>query len=282
VTVRHNDVAQPLANGATVEGEDVIETGADGNVVIELSHNLARWELGANQTSKVRESSAWSLAKKTGSVAAVEQNSAAAGRPAERSAAETSVSAPREETRAAEAAPAQAAPPPAAAATPAPPPPPPPKPPRAQQAKGAPPDDTMDMPSGGGGGATDRLEKNLAVSGDVGVRAGGTRGRTESAVVEAKKAPPPDSDKQATLTPAQADKAATDLVLANEKSLKACLTKDAQAVSITIKVNASGVATAVVTAKAAVPAGVTKCIKAAVAKLKFEKAATTVSLQLER
>jgi hypothetical protein len=161
--------------------------------------------------------------------------------------------------------------------------------------------DVLDKPSGGdgasGGGASNSiehaLESNDAVRGDGFGASGGTRGAPGAGgagAITAKKAPPPpkpDADAEGgqeklKLTPAEADKAATDLVLANEKSLKACLTKDAQAVSITIKVDANGKATAVVTAKAAVPAGVTKCIKTAVAKLAFAKAATTVSLQLEK
>ena len=73
-----------------------------------------------------------------------------------------------------------------------------------------------------------------------------------------------------------------DVVLASEKSIKACLTKDAQAVNVTIKVAANGTATAIVSGKADVPAGVQKCVKAAVAKMKFAKAATTVKLEVSR
>ena len=87
---------------------------------------------------------------------------------------------------------------------------------------------------------------------------------------------------RAPLSPADADKAAMDVVLANEKSIKACLTKDAQSVSVTIKVGANGTATAIVTAKADVPARVASCVKAAVAKMTFEKAATTVKLEVSR
>jgi hypothetical protein len=84
------------------------------------------------------------------------------------------------------------------------------------------------------------------------------------------------------MTPADADKAATDLLLKNDRALKACLTKDAQSVSVTIKIAANGTATAVVSGKADVPAAVQKCIKGAVAKIHFAKMATTVSMELSR
>jgi hypothetical protein len=93
VMLHHGADARPLAKGDTVEGDDVIETGADGSVQIELAHNNATWELGANKKVKVRESLAWNEAKKDKSAKAVEQDSAAAGRHAERNAADTTVSA---------------------------------------------------------------------------------------------------------------------------------------------------------------------------------------------
>jgi hypothetical protein len=92
VTLHRGAEARPLAKGETVEGDDVIETGADGSVQIELAHNNAMWELGANKKVKVRESLAWNEAKKDKSAKAVEQDSAAAGRHAERNAADTTVS----------------------------------------------------------------------------------------------------------------------------------------------------------------------------------------------
>lgn len=97
VTVRHGDVARPLAKGDVVEADDTIETGADGHVLIELAHNNATWELNANKKSKVRESLAWSEPKRDRSAKAVEQDTAAAGRPAERSAAETTATAKADE-----------------------------------------------------------------------------------------------------------------------------------------------------------------------------------------
>ncbi|HEY5948783.1 MAG TPA: hypothetical protein VIV40_25005 [Kofleriaceae bacterium] len=282
VTVRHNDVARPLAKGEAVEGDDVIVTGADGNAIIELSHNLARWELGPNKTSKVKESSAWGLAKKSGDVAVVEQDTAAAGRPAERSAADTSVSAHAESAKpeppSAQAPAAAVAPEPAKAAPPAEQAP---KPKRAREVE----KDVLDIPSGGGGGAPSKTLRGPSVDSEASgggttesaTRGGGAKTATSATADQASKPTLAQS-----MSPADADKAATDVVLANEKSLKACLTKDAQAVSVTIKIAANGTATAVVTAKAPVPASVQSCIKAAAAKMKFAKVATTVRLELER
>jgi hypothetical protein len=114
VTVKHGDASRPLASGESVEGDDVVTTGADGNVVIELSHNLVRWELGPNKSQKVRDSIAFKAEKNTGPTANVDQDTAAAGRPAERSAVGTTATEVEEPAKAEEAAPA-AAPAPAAA-----------------------------------------------------------------------------------------------------------------------------------------------------------------------
>ncbi len=82
-----------LAVGDTVEANETIETGADGEVVIELAHNQARWELGPNRKVKPRESAAWTAARHEGSAGQVDQDTSAAGRPAERSAADTATTA---------------------------------------------------------------------------------------------------------------------------------------------------------------------------------------------
>jgi hypothetical protein len=78
-----------LAKGDSVGADDVIDTGVDGSVTIELAHNLARWELGPDKHVRVRESLAWKEPKRTEPVAQVEQEAASAGRPAERAAAGT-------------------------------------------------------------------------------------------------------------------------------------------------------------------------------------------------
>lgn len=81
-----------LAVGDTIKADDVIETGADGSVVIRIAHNDARWELGPNRKTKPSESPAWTAERSTGPAKPVEQDTSAAGRPAERSAADTSTS----------------------------------------------------------------------------------------------------------------------------------------------------------------------------------------------
>jgi len=81
-----------LAVGDTIKANDLIETGADGSVVIQLAHNDARWELGPNHKSKPSESQAWTAERSSGPAKPVEQDTSAAGRPAERSAADTSTS----------------------------------------------------------------------------------------------------------------------------------------------------------------------------------------------
>ena len=86
--------ATPLAVGSTVKSDDVIETGADGNVVIELAHNQARWELGPNSKKKPTESLAWTAAKAERAAAPTAEQTSAAGRPAERSAADSTSTTP--------------------------------------------------------------------------------------------------------------------------------------------------------------------------------------------
>jgi hypothetical protein len=124
-----------LAVGDLLKAEDQVETGDDGRVVIELTHNLAHWELGPNKSQKVSESIAWKLPRDEGNAKVVIQDMSAAGRPAERSAADTAASAPAPSLNQDKG----AAPPPATAAAPkAEPPPPPAQPaPGGGAAKGA-------------------------------------------------------------------------------------------------------------------------------------------------
>ena len=78
-----------LAAGDAVSADDVIQTGADGHVVIGLAHNNARWELGANKQERVSGSLAWSLARQAQPAKAVDESTTAAGRHAEKSGADT-------------------------------------------------------------------------------------------------------------------------------------------------------------------------------------------------
>ena len=78
-----------LALGSGIFGDDQIATSADATVAIELFHNNAKWSVVSNKVARVDASLAWGLDKQEASKA-VEHNSAAAGRNAERSAADTS------------------------------------------------------------------------------------------------------------------------------------------------------------------------------------------------
>jgi outer membrane biosynthesis protein TonB len=136
VSVVHEGAEQPLAVGGKVFGADEIVTGADGAVTIRLFHNEARWTLESGKRKRVDASLAWSApAQAGGGVLAgndTSESTAAAGRHAEKEAADTRATAAllaERESSQAEAARA-ATPPPvtAPAPTPRPEPPPPPAP----------------------------------------------------------------------------------------------------------------------------------------------------------
>ena len=249
VTVRHGDVARPLAVGQTVEGDDVIETGGDGRVVIELVHNNAKWELGANKKQVVKESIAWKLAKNEGTAKPVDQETAAAGRPAERSAAGNSATA-------SESAPIQQEP--SAAAQPsAEPPPPPPAPAATTTTKkrgSAPPSPPKAKPTvdsaapSGGGGSTER------------------RKETTSALA--------DSDAEGP--------SAHDLISKQTNAIRTCLSKDMPEVDLVIAISAAGTPKITISASTPVPAKVKTCVNAAIQKIKFAKQAQTVKVKVSR
>jgi hypothetical protein len=107
---RPGQAARPLEAGDEVSGDDEIQTGADGTVLVELDHNHVTFSLAANRTQKVGASPAWTQPIAAARPATTDEHSAAAGRPVERSAVDTSASAGG---GARPAAPAAAAPPPA-------------------------------------------------------------------------------------------------------------------------------------------------------------------------
>ncbi|MBL8626671.1 MAG: hypothetical protein JNK64_35610 [Myxococcales bacterium] len=197
VTASRAGQARPLAVGQRVHDDDVVATGG-GRVAIQLDKNHVVWRLGPRLTQQVAQSSAWSAPMAQADVVATtDEHSAAAGRHAEREAADTAASAVegKNAKMMAPAAPAAAAPVEApkpgaampeptreaAAATatmapPSPPPPPPPPPPT--------PDPLVDLAptgagiatggeSGGGGGGG-----GGAGSGALGVDVPGARGAT--------------------------------------------------------------------------------------------------------
>lgn len=266
VTVKHGDAARPLAAGETVEGDDVVTTGADGNVVIELAHNLVRWELGPNKTQKVSESIAFKAAKNTGPVAAVDQDTAAAGRPAERSAVGTTATEVEEAPAKADAdEPAAAAPPPPpAAAAPAPDPEPRPERKRSRGTRSrreSAKESAPEIPS---------AEAAMAPRDDSppaeGIRT--TRGATRGPIV-AKPAPPqaPPMAPQASASSAGGATPA-ELVAQHKAALKACMKGEAEPVTLLVTVT-NGKPTVNLTSKAAISASLDACVKKVIGSISF-------------
>jgi|JI10StandDraft_1071094.scaffolds.fasta_scaffold00098_27 hypothetical protein len=115
VTASRAGQARPLAVGQRVHDDDVVATGG-GRVAIQLDKNHVVWRLGPRLTQQVAQSSAWSAPMAQADVvAATDEHSAAAGRHAEREAADTAASAV--EAKGAEKLEKNVAPPPAAATT---------------------------------------------------------------------------------------------------------------------------------------------------------------------
>lgn len=109
VTATRGGATRPLAVGARVHDDDVIATGT-GRVAIQLDRNQVVWRLGPRLSQQVAQSSAWSAPTATANtVATTDEHSAAAGRHAEREAADTAASAVDTNTRAPGAAQAAAA-----------------------------------------------------------------------------------------------------------------------------------------------------------------------------
>jgi len=93
VSATRNGATRTLAVADQVFSDETVDTGSDGSVTIELSHNHARWAMEPGQKKRVDESAAWKLAEQSGSAVAVDHATSAAGRNAERQAAETQATA---------------------------------------------------------------------------------------------------------------------------------------------------------------------------------------------
>ncbi|CAN5817325.1 hypothetical protein BH11MYX2_BH11MYX2_03480 [soil metagenome] len=93
VTATRAGAPRELTAGAEISGDDVIETSEGASVSIWLSHNNATWTLGAGKKGKVGESAAWTAAKVDQRPSGVDEATVAAGRHAEKSAADTAASA---------------------------------------------------------------------------------------------------------------------------------------------------------------------------------------------
>jgi hypothetical protein len=297
VQIKRGAETKPLAVGDTVEATDIVVTGADGNVVIELAHNSARWELGPNKEQKVSESIAWKAKKATAEE--IDQATAAAGRPAERNAAGTVATADEGAAPEAEAAPAAAeaamAPPPPAAAKAeddfspkggAPPPerprrratasapkaaaaPPPPPPPEVASSDEAPAPRTRR-------GAIQKKSAEVEVASAESARA------PSSDAVAAPHAPPapgggaPPKVMARTVDPVAA---ANGALGAKSSALQKCLAdsgaKEAVTISVTI---ANGKPSVKLSSKAAISAGLDKCLKGVVNGVSFSGNATVTKV----
>lgn len=298
VQVKRGAETKPLAVGDSVEATDVVVTGADGSVAIELAHNSARWELGPNKEQKVSSSIAWNATKATAEE--VDQATAAAGRPAERSAAGT-VAMAGEGAAPAEPAPAAAEMAPAPAAAPA-----------AEKAE-------PDMaPKGGGGAPPERTRRRAApkaaATADVEevasaddeaptprTRRGAVMKKTDSsadavASAESAKAPPPPPPPggdagggggttrggKVGVMARSADpvaSAASAALGAKSAALGKCMAdagaKDEVTMTITI---ANGKPSVKLVSKAAISAGLDKCLKTVVAGVTFTGTTTITKI----
>jgi len=93
VSATRNGASRKLAVADQIFSDETVDTGSDGSVTIELSHNHARWAMEPGQKKRVDESAAWKLAEQSGSAVAIDHATSAAGRNAERTAAETQATA---------------------------------------------------------------------------------------------------------------------------------------------------------------------------------------------
>lgn len=92
VTAARGSEVRTLAVGNLIHSDDVIDTGSDGSVVVELVHNNALWSLESGIKARVDQSPAWTLAKQD-AVKPIDHATSAAGRHADRQAADTQVTA---------------------------------------------------------------------------------------------------------------------------------------------------------------------------------------------
>jgi hypothetical protein len=283
VTGKVTDNGAALKAGDAVREADVIDTGTDGHCVIELAHNQARWELGPNKHQKVSESIAWTLPKQE-ATKPIDQNTAAAGRNAERSAADsTSTTTPAPGAAATNAAPPptnapdSAGPAPAArndsaaagggAA--------PPKstPPKATAKEPPAPPMAAQAPSIGAKDAFTDDAKKTDEKAAVRTRGGAVKG--DVATGQGASKPEPLADKGPT------GKTAHDVLADASFALAKCLAVG-QRLKLTVKVAANGKPTIAIDASETPSAAARTCLDGKVKKLAFPSVATEVSIDLQR
>jgi hypothetical protein len=247
VTAKRGGQLRDLHTGDTISGDDEIATGDDGDVVIQLAHNHARFELGAKQRQVVAQSPAWRAANEDRAAGAEPVVTGAAARNAERAAALGAPSAaPADEQMPAP--PAMAMPradnapvPPHAAddgAAPAPPTPS--AHPKQSRSKGG-------LKITGGGGPGDGIRGLGQLSGGHGGDTGGSSPAPPPPTVEPTQPHPsesPSAGPTPTLQPTPAQPSAQTLLDAHRAALAACLASSPTPhASLTIHVDSHGRAT---------------------------------------
>jgi hypothetical protein len=93
VTATRGGAVRDLTVGSEVSGDDEIQTSQGASVSIWLAHNNATWTIGNGKGGKVGDSGAWVAAKVDHPPPGVDEATVAAGRHAEKSAADTTASA---------------------------------------------------------------------------------------------------------------------------------------------------------------------------------------------
>lgn len=92
VTATRGGETRTLTVGMPINAADMIDTGTDGSVVIELAHNNALWSLEPGIKARVDQSPAWTLAMQE-KAAPLDHATSSAGRHADRQAADTQITA---------------------------------------------------------------------------------------------------------------------------------------------------------------------------------------------
>jgi len=92
---RGDEMMRQLNQGDVVAGDDVIGTAEGASVVIQLRHNGVRWSLKGGHDKRLGDSAAWKAPAKGDSADGLGERATAAGRHAEREAADTAAGAPK-------------------------------------------------------------------------------------------------------------------------------------------------------------------------------------------
>jgi len=258
VTATRAGATRTLAVGNPVHADDVIDTGGDGSVVIELFRNNARWSLEAGLTSRVDESVAWSLPMQE-AAAPVDHATSAAGRHADRQAADTEVTADQSAEREKSPETTPTAPSRSAVTTP----------PAKPQAP---------RPPGGGAGGGEIGGGKLGTIGSKGVGAGGGGGGYGAGNLEKKDAPDiganddlkTDSLRRApsNLPDAPSRQDITRVMSAAKQPIVACANGTQGVVRLTIKIAADGSVSSVEIVKSLDP-DIDSCVMGVAKRLRF-------------